>query len=173
MSALFLKFFQSPVVRVLFFGVFCSSLTHCSSRKAPTPSASAAYNALLTPPHNMTKSDYPFDDGGTYRRDWVNGKSNSRTSASSLPSEPKVNSYGARTPVSVPSTTSRSSTPPPPKVIKTPARTSPGVTTYHTVKSGDTLYAIGRRYNKSVPDLKRINGLSSNLIRLGQTLRIK
>lgn len=42
----------------------------------------------------------------------------------------------------------------------------------HTVKKGDTLYSIGRRYNLSVQQLKRYNNLSNNIIAIGQTLNL-
>ncbi len=41
---------------------------------------------------------------------------------------------------------------------------------YHIVKPGDTLYRIGRRYNIGLEELKRINRLSSNNIKVGQKL---
>ncbi len=40
------------------------------------------------------------------------------------------------------------------------------------VKSGDTLSAISRKYSVSVQELKRINGLKSDVIRKGQTLKL-
>lgn len=40
----------------------------------------------------------------------------------------------------------------------------------HRVRSGDTLVEIANRYGVSVNDIRRWNGLSSNLIRPGQTL---
>ncbi len=46
------------------------------------------------------------------------------------------------------------------------------VTDRHTVRSGDTLGAIARRYRTSVDAIKRLNGLRSNLIRVGQVLRV-
>jgi peptidoglycan lytic transglycosylase D len=46
------------------------------------------------------------------------------------------------------------------------------VTDRHTVRPGDTLGAIARRYRTSVDALKRLNGLRSNLIRVGQVLRV-
>jgi membrane-bound lytic murein transglycosylase D len=46
------------------------------------------------------------------------------------------------------------------------------VTDRHTVRSGDTLGAIARRYRTSVNAIKRLNGLRSNLIRVGQVLRV-
>ena len=43
----------------------------------------------------------------------------------------------------------------------------------HIVKSGDTLYAISRRYSISVDELKRLNNLNSNTISIGQVLNIR
>ena len=49
--------------------------------------------------------------------------------------------------------------------------TAPAVTTY-TVKSGDTLYAIARRFGTTVEALKAANGLTSNRIDVNQVLNI-
>ena len=53
----------------------------------------------------------------------------------------------------------------------------PGTTTNtnastHTVQRGDSLYQIALKYNVSVNDLKVVNGLTSDLIYVGQTLKI-
>jgi flagellum-specific peptidoglycan hydrolase FlgJ len=42
----------------------------------------------------------------------------------------------------------------------------------YTVKRGDTLYSISRRFRMTVNDLKQINGLRSNTISIGQELKI-
>lgn len=42
-----------------------------------------------------------------------------------------------------------------------------------TVSKGDTLYNIAKRNNTSVDTLKALNGLQSNLIKIGQVLRLK
>ncbi len=42
----------------------------------------------------------------------------------------------------------------------------------HVVKQGDSLYEIGRKYGLSVRELKRLNGLSSNRLKLGQKLAL-
>jgi LysM repeat protein len=43
----------------------------------------------------------------------------------------------------------------------------------HRVAQGDTLYSLSRKYNMTVDELKRLNGLNSNTITLGQSLIIK
>ena len=42
----------------------------------------------------------------------------------------------------------------------------------YTVKSGDTLYSIARKYNTTVDDIKQKNNLKSNTLSIGQTLII-
>ena len=42
----------------------------------------------------------------------------------------------------------------------------------YTVQSGDSLWAIAQKFNTSVDHLKQLNGLTSNLIYVGQTLKI-
>ena len=43
----------------------------------------------------------------------------------------------------------------------------------YTVKKGDTLYSIGRQFNISVDELKRINNLISNTLIIGQVIKLK
>jgi LysM repeat protein len=38
------------------------------------------------------------------------------------------------------------------------------------VQSGDTLYKISTRFNTSVDEIKRLNNLSDNTIKVGETL---
>ena len=42
----------------------------------------------------------------------------------------------------------------------------------YTVRSGDSLYAIAKKYNTSVNELKQINNLISNYLSIGQTIKI-
>lgn len=42
----------------------------------------------------------------------------------------------------------------------------------YTVQSGDNLYSIARKYNTTVNQIKEINGLTSNLLKMGQVLSI-
>jgi flagellum-specific peptidoglycan hydrolase FlgJ len=43
----------------------------------------------------------------------------------------------------------------------------------HIVEKGETLYAISRKYEISVDELKRLNNLSDNIISIGQVLNIR
>lgn len=42
----------------------------------------------------------------------------------------------------------------------------------YTVKRGDSLYSIAREYNTTVNEIKKLNNLTSNLLSIGQTIRI-
>ncbi len=54
--------------------------------------------------------------------------------------------------------------------LKVPA-VNIGATTY-TVKSGDSLYSIAKKFNTSVDSLKKKNGLGSTMLSIGQVLKI-
>ena len=57
------------------------------------------------------------------------------------------------------------------QVLKIPSSQS---TPYieHTVRPGDTLWILARRYETTVDAIKRLNGLTSDLLNIGQVLRI-
>ena len=42
----------------------------------------------------------------------------------------------------------------------------------YVIKSGDTLYNLAKRYNTSVSEIKNINSLNSNILSIGQVLKI-
>ena len=46
-------------------------------------------------------------------------------------------------------------------------------TNYYTVQKGDTLYNIATKYGLTVNKLKEMNNLSSNILNVGQTLKVK
>lgn len=61
--------------------------------------------------------------------------------------------------------------------LKLPTKNSnvpsiPSDTNTYTVKSGDNLYSIAKKYNITVDDLKTTNNLSSNTLSIGQILKI-
>ena len=62
---------------------------------------------------------------------------------------------------------------PEPPVVKEPKVTPPVDAVFYTVERGDTLWAISRKFDTTVDEIKRLNNLSSNFIRRGMRLRVK
>ena len=44
---------------------------------------------------------------------------------------------------------------------------------FHSVKSGETLYSLAKKYGVTVDDIKKTNGLKSESLKLNQKLLIK
>ncbi len=67
------------------------------------------------------------------------------------------------------------STSPAPIPAPTPPSTPPPLVSerFHSVVSGDTLFNISRRYGLTVDQLKALNNLNSNLISIGQRLKVE
>jgi len=134
--------------------------------------------------HESGIRDYPFDADGNYLEDVALGQRRSPTSAPTAPppppQEPPPYEAVASTPSTPqpPPTTTPTPPPPiqppsPPPAEPTPQPTpQPASTVSHTVKSGDTLWGLSRQYNTSVQAIKDANSLTSDVIRIGQTLRI-
>lgn len=53
------------------------------------------------------------------------------------------------------------------------SKPKPATTTQHVVVSGDTLSGIAAKYKTSVSDIKKLNKLSTDMIKPGQKLKIK
>lgn len=149
---------------------------------------------LKTPSgHGLEKRDYPFDDSGAYRKDWVRNKTRGKTRSASpgynestvvaaadspaptapasyptyaeASSEREVSTVGsAQSSITIPT----SPAPPSPPV----AAPSAPAAQYHTVVSGDTLFSLSGRYGTSVAELKRVNGLTGDSIFTDQVLRL-
>jgi LysM repeat protein len=49
---------------------------------------------------------------------------------------------------------------------------APSFRTTHIVKKGDTLYAIAVEFGTTVAEIKAVNGLTSNSLKIGQKLNI-
>ncbi len=58
----------------------------------------------------------------------------------------------------------------PPKKEEKPKEVNP---VYHVVKKGETLYRLKVMYGTPVEEIKKMNGLTSNLLSIGQRLRVK
>lgn len=48
----------------------------------------------------------------------------------------------------------------------------PTTVEYYTVQAGDSLYSIANKYGMTVDELKRLNNLTSNLLTIGQMLKV-
>lgn len=95
--------------------------------------------------------------------------------ATSRPPAPKPTSRPSTTsrPKPKPTVAAASTAPKPkPKPKPTPVKPKKPAPVKHTVKSGDTLYGLSRRYGTSVSAIQKANGLSGTTIRLGQSLSI-
>ena len=100
--------------------------------------------STATPQHSMSRYDYPFDSQGRYVSSWAaEGERRKGRSASS---------------------SSRSSS--------RKSSSSSGGYRYHKVRSGDTRWGLSRKYGTSVSAIKRANGLKSDVIVNGRTLKI-
>ncbi len=120
-----------------------------SSRSLPSISGSSR-----RPVDNLSKYEFPFDADGNYVESWAAaGEKRFGRSASASSSRSSASSSSR-------SSSSRSSSKPKPS------------TRYHTVRRGDTLYGLSRKYGRSVSSIKSANGLRSDLIRDGQRLKI-
>ncbi len=133
------------------------------------------------------KAGYPFDESGNYREDWVaksEGVSGVRDTPISAaytqePDETPVRSMvspGSSSGVKKTTSSSSSGSParkttasrPKPKPKPKPAAKP----SYVKVKSGDTLYGLSKRYGVSVASINSANGLKSDTIVDGKSLRI-
>jgi LysM repeat protein len=56
-------------------------------------------------------------------------------------------------------------------LLKASTTSAPTVNTY-TVKSGDTLYSIAKKYATTVSELKTLNNLATNTLSIGQVLKV-
>lgn len=199
-------------------------LTQCKSTAKSYKDVSYDPAKLKTPAgHGLDRNDYPFDENGAYRKDWVKNNTGGRDRSAS-PQVEATTAVAAATPAATPSSTSYptyaeaaaarasgsfvgpagatvgsatgavsgaatgaaatlASFPDPGSSpggveLASAGMTSnvpapaPAATSYHKVNSGDTLFALAGKYNTSVPELKRVNGLSGDSIRTGQSLRI-
>ena len=58
------------------------------------------------------------------------------------------------------------------QVLKVPTNTVSTESNTYTVKSGDSLWSISRKYNTTVNNLKTLNNLTSDILSIGQVLRV-
>ncbi|GHD72493.1 LysM peptidoglycan-binding domain-containing protein [Vogesella fluminis] len=94
--------------------------------------------------------------------------SNVPAAATVAPSQPVSKPQAVPTPRAKPAPTAVASASDAPELPLRPATRVEN----HVVANGDTLYNISRRYNMSVAELKSLNMLNSDAVKLGQNLRV-
>lgn len=184
------------------------------------------------PGHGMSKGEYPYDEDGYYRKEWVSVSAKSSVRSSTTVRQPipltseEHSNYGARKRINQSKVTESKVEdqikPSKPEVVakQTPLKPTFSMPTanimsdaearkhgfigpfekmqetsrnviptmslaqtsvsakssisavYHKVNSGDTLFSISRKYGSTVDAIKKANGLTSDLIRVGQSLRL-
>jgi LysM repeat protein len=95
----------------------------------------------------MSKYEYPFDSNGRYVSSWA-AEGERRLGRSSKKSR------GSSRKRSVSSSAGKTNS------------------KYHRIVSGDTLYGLALKYRTSVSAIKRANGMSSDVIIKGKTIKI-
>ncbi len=109
----------------------------------------------------------PAATSNPYAPVYASGESGSGSTASN--SKPKSTSSSSSA-NSKPKSTTASKPKPKPKPAAKPKPKSSTVS--YTVKKGDTLYGLANRYGTSVSAIKKANGLSSDMLRDGRSLKI-
>jgi len=127
---------------------YYKSITSGSPSVIPKPSTSTSVATTIPRPTSSSSSS----------RATASRLSSSSPRASSLPKG--VTRTGSKSRSTTVSTRSKSSS------------SKRSGTRYHTVRSGDTLYGLSRKYKVSVTSIQRANKLSGTVIRDGKKLRI-
>jgi LysM repeat protein len=162
------------VLRSLALSATCLVLASCDNMKKSTSSDPYASNYGTDGHYNP----YPGQSG--YASSTPKYQTPPAAAPPALPPEPPANPYGFSGTKKMPAvaastprkrTTSGSSAKKKSTASKTTSKKKPSGSKY-TVSKGDTLSAIARKKGTSVSKIKAANGLSSDLIRLGQSLKI-
>jgi len=122
------------------------------------------HGSPATPSHSMSHSEYPFESNGGYMTAWA--AEGERLAGRGPGSDADISSWSASHGGSV----SRKQ---PSRVRKvSSSKSKTGSRGSYTIKKGDTLSAIARKHGTTVSKLKAANGMSSDFIREGKSLKI-
>lgn len=157
-----------PAARLLTVLAACSLLSSCQNDATSGGSDPYVSNYGSDGGYNP----YPGQPG------YAQGGSSSSIPTYTPPPAPvEADPYAFNAPTSAPSSSSSSSSYSAPKKTTTSSKPKPKTTAKksggsYKVVSGDTLYGIARKRSTTVAKIKSANGLKSDLIRPGQTLKI-
>jgi LysM repeat protein len=114
----------------------------------------------------------PFDSNGNYVDKWADNpprrKYISRSKKKTSTPPPRPQQYVATPPAPAPVVATPK--PKPTKTVAVKPKSKPPIT--HTVKRGDTLYGLSRKYGTTVSSIQRANNLRGTTIGIGQRLII-
>lgn len=117
----------------------------------------------------------PFDSNGNYVDKWADSPPRrkyiprgSKKSKSSPPPRPQQYAVATAPPVAPVKVTPKPK--PPSRSVAVKPKSKPPIT--HTVKRGDTLYGLSRKYGTTVGSIQRANNLRGTTIGIGQRLII-
>ena len=131
----------------------------------PTNNGNPSSTTSATTNNNGTKPTTGSESGT---------KPNTNTTTNSTGTKPTTTSPATNSGATKPSGTTVKPKPEPTGGITTiPTTPSTTAAIAHTVKVGETLYALSKLYNVSVDQIKVMNGLKDNNIKPGQVLTIK
>lgn len=121
----------------------------------------------------------PFNSRGDYVEDWVDQPDKwYRPPVPGTESRPKPDTAIAANTLPEPHVPLIETQSPPPIVRTSPTNVKPKpkpktpTVVRHTVKRGETLSAIAKRYKTTVSKIQQSNGIRGTVIRVGQTLKI-
>lgn len=118
----------------------------------------------------------PFDSRGNYVEAWADDPSKWRQAPAEPQPQPRPDPEPPmivrNDPPPRPQVSQSSPTPAPPKPKPKPQPKPQPKVTYHTVRKGDTLYGLAKRYGTTVGKIQSANGISGSMIRIGQKLKI-
>ncbi|MEO6036823.1 MAG: glucosaminidase domain-containing protein, partial [Saprospiraceae bacterium] len=103
----------------------------------------------------------------------IGGNQSTQSTPTTKPTVPNTKPSVSDTPYPsdpVPQTGNGGMQPTNPVVVNPPVSVPPG---YHLVVKGDTMYNVSRKYNLSVAQLRQMNNMADDNIRIGQTLRVR
>lgn len=142
-----------------------------SSKVRGVPSVLPTINlhgSTATPSHRMSATEYPFAPNGDYVTSWA--AAGGAAPAAADYSSWRASHGGSSSSSGVRKVSSSSSSRKSTSSSKPKSKTSSSRSVRHTVRSGDTLSGIARKYGSSVSKIKSANGLKSDMIRVGRTL---
>lgn len=149
----------------------CGSSSKSKIKGVPANLPSIPIHASAsTPPHSMSHADYPFDSNGNYITAWAaegEKRAGRDPYASTSISDWKSSHHGGS---SSSGSSSKKKTASSSK--KTASKSKSGSSVSYKVKKGDTLSGIARKYGTTVAKIKAANGLKSDMIRDGKSLKV-